>query len=75
MGEVDGGWNEWARYVLAQIKEQSDEIRTMTKDLDDFKRTMTVEMALVKQRVAVISAICGFIPGFALALIQYLAKK
>ena len=55
MEKLTGNWNEWAKYVLLSLEEQSEDIKKIQDELTEVK----IELREVKTNVAVRSALIG----------------
>ena len=52
---LGGGWNEWQRYVLAELKELRRDYKALDAKLD----TLAIEMAIIKTKGTIFGAIAG----------------
>lgn len=55
--DLGGGWSEWQRYVLAELKQ----LRRDYKALDEKLDRITVEMAVLKTKGTMFGALAGIV--------------
>jgi len=64
------GWNEWAKHVLETLKDLKGQQKELTEKVDELK----VEVALLKQQMAIRSIAWASIPSAIAIIVAVLLK-